>query len=90
MIGLSQSQTPSYGGEIDTVEKLQQGFLDAKNAYNEDVWLWCYHQAKESLGISLDEITAEQAQEVTARYSDEQQKFLRLVLIDAEREYDEV
>jgi hypothetical protein len=39
--------------------------------------------------VNLDEITPEQTRELAAQYSDQQQKFLRLVLIDAEREYDE-
>ena len=34
-------------------------------------------------------MTVEQARDFAAQYSDQQQKLLRLVLIDAEREYDE-
>jgi hypothetical protein len=34
-------------------------------------------------------MTLEQARDFAAQYSDQQQKLLRLVLIDAEREYDE-
>ncbi len=76
-------------GEIDRVDKLHQALLNARHAYDEDVWLWSRTQARNSLGVDLDEITAEQALEFAARYSDQQQKLLRLVLIDAEREYDE-
>jgi hypothetical protein len=39
--------------------------------------------------VTLDAITADKARELAAQYSDQQQKFLRLVLVDAEREYDE-
>lgn len=76
-------------GEISTVEKLQRALQTARDAYDEDVWAWSCAQAKTSLGVSLDEITAEKATELAAQYSDQQQKLLRLVLIDAEREYDE-
>lgn len=76
-------------GEIQSVEKLHRALENARNAYDEDVWSWCRMQSKDSLGVNLDDITADQAQELAERYSDQQQKFLRLVLIDAEREYDE-
>jgi hypothetical protein len=76
-------------GEIDTIDRLQHSLLDAKTAYDEDAWLWAHRQANDSLGINLDEITAQQAQDCVSRYCEQQQKFLRLVLLDAEREYDE-
>jgi hypothetical protein len=76
-------------GESSTVQKLQRALQTARDAYDEDVWAWSCAQAKTSLGVNLDEITAEKASELAAQYSDQQQKLLRLVLIDAEREYDE-
>lgn len=76
-------------GEIDTVDKLQRALVNARKAYDEDVWLWSRNQVKESLGVNLDEIAADKARDFSAQYSDQQQKLLRLVLIDAEREYDE-
>jgi len=76
-------------GEILTVAQLQEAFRAARKFYEEDVWLWCRKQATDSLGIKFDDITSETARDLAARYSDQQQKFLRLVLIDAEREYDE-
>jgi Domain of unknown function (DUF4954) len=42
-----------------------------------------------SLDLNLDEVSADQVRECVSRYCEQQQKFLRLVLIDAEREYDE-
>jgi hypothetical protein len=76
-------------GELDTVDKLQRALAAAKQMYPEDVWLWCRKQIREAMGVNLDEITADKAGELAAQYRDHQQKFLRLVLIDAEREYDE-
>ncbi len=76
-------------GRIDTIDSLQQSLLDIRAAYNEDIWLWARHQAKESLQLDLDKITLDQAKDCVTRYCTEQQKFLRLVLIDAEREFDE-
>jgi hypothetical protein len=51
--------------------------------------VWSRNQAQESLGVDFDKVTDEQARDFAAQYSDQQQKLLRLVLIDAEREYDE-
>jgi hypothetical protein len=76
-------------GEIDTLDKLQNRLLGIRVAYEEDAWLWARRQAKESLRLDLDEITIDQAADCVSRYCDQQQKFLRLVLLDAEREYDE-
>ena len=77
------------GGEIDTICRLQHALLDIRAAYDEDAWLWAHRQAKDSLGLNLDKFTKQQAQECVSRYGEQQQKFLRLVLLDAEREYDE-
>ena len=76
-------------GEINTIEKFQRVLVSAREAYDEDVWLWARNQAQESLVVNFDEMTIEQASDFAAQYSDQQQKLLRLVLIDAEREYDE-
>ncbi len=76
-------------GRIDTIDKLQHALLDIRAAYDEDTWLWTRLQAKASLQLNLDELTVEQANDCVSRYCAEHQKFLRLVLLDAEREYDE-
>jgi hypothetical protein len=81
--------TEVESGEIQSIEQIQRGLMTAREAYDEDVWLWTRHQAQESLDVNVDEMTAEEARDLAARYSDQQQKLLRLVLIDAEREYDE-
>jgi hypothetical protein len=77
------------GGEIDSIDRLQQSLLEVRANYEEDAWLWVRRQAKDSLSLNLDEITAAQAKECVSNFCEQQQKFLRLVLIDAEREYDE-
>jgi hypothetical protein len=76
-------------GAINTVDKFRQSLISGRDAYDEDVWLWACNQAQESLGVNFDEITVEQARDFVVQYSDQQQKLLRLVLVDAEREYDE-
>jgi hypothetical protein len=76
-------------GEISSIDQLQQTLTDIRAAYDEDVWLWAHQQAKASLNLSPDEISADEARNCVSRYCEQQQKFLRLVLLDAEREYDE-
>ncbi len=76
-------------GEIDTIDGLQQALLGIRAKYDEDVWLWSRRQATESLRVNLDEITEDQARNCASQYCEQQQKFLRLVLLDAEREYDD-
>jgi len=76
-------------GEIDTIERLQSSLNHIRAAYEEDRWFWVRRQAKAQLGLNLDEMSASQLKELIGQYCEQQQKFLRLVLIDAEREYDE-
>lgn len=76
-------------GQIDSIDALQKSLLDIRAAYDEDKWLWARRQARESLQLDLDAITIDLATNCVTRYCAEHQKFLRLVLLDAEREYDE-
>jgi hypothetical protein len=76
-------------GEISSINQFQQSLSDIRAAYDEDVWLWAHRQARASLELNLDEISADEARHCVSKYCEQQQKFLRLVLLDAEREYDE-
>jgi hypothetical protein len=76
-------------GELDTIERLQTALQNIRAAYEEDQWLWVRQQAKAVLGLNLDEMDAGQVNKCLGQYCEQQVKFLRLVLIDAEREYDE-
>jgi hypothetical protein len=76
-------------GEIETVDQLQLTLREIHAAYEEDVWTWVRRQSADALRLNLDEMTPEQVAKCVSQYCEQQQKFLRLVLIDAEREYDE-
>jgi hypothetical protein len=76
-------------GEIASIERLQQAFHDIRAAYDDDVWVWVRRQAATSLKLNLGELSSDRARECISQFCEQQQKFLRLVLIDAEREYDE-
>lgn len=81
--------TEIVNGTIDTIDGLTHSLLQIRALYDEDIWLWARRQCQDSLGLDLDEITVEQTQVCVSRYCEQQQKFLRLVLLDAEREFDE-
>jgi hypothetical protein len=85
---LEQLCSAIAAGHIESIDHLQQSFAQIRSAYDEDSWIWSRRQVTSSLGLDLDEITAAQARDCVTRYSDQQLKFLRLVLLDAEREYD--
>jgi hypothetical protein len=76
-------------GTVDSMDRLTQSLLDIRSSYDEDGWLWTRRQARHSLGLDLGETTVEQARDCVSRYCEQQQKFLRLVLLDAEREFDD-
>jgi hypothetical protein len=76
-------------GEIASIEKLQQAFNKARTAYDDDTWIWVRRQSASSLDLNFDELSVDRARECVSQFCEHQQKFLRLVLLDAEREYDE-
>jgi hypothetical protein len=76
-------------GTIDSIDSLTQSLRNIRANYDEDGWLWAHRQAKHSLGLDLGEMTVEQARDCVSRYCEQQQKFLRLVLLDAGREFDD-
>lgn len=76
-------------GEIADPDHFQQACNDIRAAYDEDSWAWSRCQAADSLGIDFDELSADRARECILQFCEQQQKFLRLVLLDAEHEYDE-
>lgn len=76
-------------GGFATAETLLEEFARIGEAYEEDTWLWARHHAASSLGIDLDRMDAAGVDACVSRYCELQGKFLRLVLLDAEREFDQ-
>lgn len=77
------------GGEVTCVAAVQEALHRIQSVRDEDTWMWVRHQTRESMQLDLDEISSAQLADCVSRYCEEQQKFLRLILLDAEREYDE-
>jgi hypothetical protein len=76
-------------GELASIGALQHAFNEIRAAYEADAWTWTRRQVASSLNLDLDEMTVDQARQCISQFCEQQQKFLRLVLLDAEREYDE-
>ncbi len=76
-------------GEIETIEQLRHRLQQIHDLYEEDVWVWVRHQAADTGLSDLANATSGALQDVVGKYATQHAKFLRLVLIDAQREYDE-
>lgn len=76
--------------EVNSVEHLQTAFEQAHAKYATDIWIWTKQQLKETGLVDLDTVQPAELMQFVNQYCEQQQKFLRLVLVDAQREFDEV
>ncbi|MCA9265741.1 MAG: DUF4954 family protein [Planctomycetales bacterium] len=75
-------------GAIETVAALRGALSEVHRHYAADVWAWAKSQAVVAGLLAPETETSAGLQDLARRYFDQQAKFLRLVLVDAEREYD--
>lgn len=77
-------------GEVNTAEQLQQACSEIYAQYERDVWIWARTKAGETGLVDWDDLSQQRLTELAHQYCEQQGKFLRLVLVDAQREFDEV
>jgi hypothetical protein len=76
-------------GEIADVDRLHDQLADCAARYADDEWLWVRRQTHKLLGLDLDQPDRAALLELIDDYATAQQKFLQLILIDVEREFDQ-
>ena len=76
-------------GTIVDVDQLHDELAACARRYADDEWIWVRRQTHKLLGLDLDQPDRAALLKLIDDYGTAQQKFLQLILIDAEREYDE-
>ena len=76
-------------GKIADLDQLHEELAGCAKRYEDDEWMWVRQQAHELLELDLDQPDRAALLKLVDDYDTAQQKFLQLILIDAEREYDE-
>jgi hypothetical protein len=76
-------------GTIADVDQLHEELASCAKRYEDDEWMWVRQQAHKLLGLDLDQPDRAALLKLVDDYGTAQQKFLQLILIDAEREYDQ-
>jgi len=74
-------------GQISTIDQFYSACEKIESSYKKDEWVWLKHAYREVSGIDLDSITRGQLIECAESYLKVKQKFLRLVINDAEKEF---
>ena len=76
-------------GTIVDLDQLHDELAACAERYADDEWIWVRRQTHKLLGLDLDQPDRAALLKLIDDYGTAQQKFLQLILIDAEREYDE-
>ncbi len=76
-------------GRIVTMSQLGEALIDCARHYADDEWVWVRNQARAVLGVDLDSVDSTTLLTIVNDFATRQTKFLELILLDAEREFDE-
>ncbi len=87
LTGLYQAVESGQIADVDAIESA----LDAIHSnYSEDEWAWVRQAYKKVFEVDLDQIKADEAVAIADKLLADQSKFLKLILIDASKEFDDV
>ncbi len=76
-------------GAIADAGQLTARLADAAAGYADDEWLWVRRHAEEMLDLDLEQPDPDRLLRLVDDFAAAQEKFLQLILLDAEREFDE-
>jgi len=76
-------------GKITDVESFQKEMNRIYQAYEADRWLWVVKIYKQYFGGDLQKLTKEEIIELAEKYKVVKTKFLKQILVDAEKEFNE-
>ncbi|MBN1854159.1 MAG: DUF4954 family protein [Pirellulales bacterium] len=77
-------------GEIDSIDRLQLELGRIHAAYLEDEWAWVVWAYRKHFGKEIPMMTADDVKAAAESWRDVRTKFLKLILGDANREFDEL
>jgi len=74
-------------GKIATIQEIYQQIQLIYDAYEDDEWIWVKNTCTEMWDIDLSDLTKDTLLQITDSYLKVKEKFLKLVIADAEKEY---
>ncbi|MBN2456617.1 MAG: DUF4954 family protein [Sedimentisphaerales bacterium] len=77
-------------GKINTIETFCGQLQHIYEAYGNDEWVWVRKAYEQVFGCELESLTKENLAELAQSYEKVRTRFLRQVLADAEKEFDEM
>jgi hypothetical protein len=76
-------------GEIADMSALNAVLDNIHTVYDEDQWPWVAHAYQQVFGDVLENLSAEQLAKLVDAYQQAKTKFLKLILVDANKEFDD-
>jgi len=76
-------------GKIGDVESFSSGMLKILECYAKDEWAWVKNKCKDVFNLDLDKTTGDDVAAVVEAYGKTRVKFLKMVLVDSGKEFDE-
>lgn len=77
-------------GEISTIENFNAALDDIDKAYSADEWLWVKNTYKDRFDIDLQKASEDELLKITQAFLAVKTKYLRLIQVDAQKEFSEV
>lgn len=74
-------------GSIHSIEAFSEAAQKIADMYGDDEWIWVKNAYEDVFGVGLDSVTKEEIVEIAQNYFEVKSKFLKLVIIDAEKEF---
>jgi hypothetical protein len=74
-------------GSINSIEAFAAATEKIAGAYKNDEWIWVKNAYKKALDMDLDCVTKEEIAGIAQTYLTVKSKFLKLVIVDAEKEF---
>ncbi|MHC4502532.1 MAG: DUF4954 family protein [Planctomycetota bacterium] len=86
---IEQVEAAIESGELATLEAVDGALRGAFESYQRDEWSWVRRAYADRFGKSPDELSPEELAAASETWVKARSKFIRLVLADAEKEYDQ-
>jgi len=86
---IQQLMSEISSGKIKSLAEIASSLEDIHGSYEDDAWNWTTGILADRFGIDVDQITAEQLQQLVDRWESMTVKLDKMILNDAAKEFDE-
>ncbi len=75
-------------GTVASYDRLYEELKAIYDAYDEEAWAWTAALLKKEKGVDVSAISREQLQEIISDWKENKQRFNKMIMADAQKEYD--